>query len=211
MRRVQKAATPVEFAAWTESGNEDWQPCYGDLRQPLKGLVHDALLAEQGHVCCYCERRIVRTYAGTGDSHIEHLIPQSIEPDRALDYANMLCSCNSTNNEHCGGHRGNQDLAVHPLQADCERAFVYGSDGSVRAASESAPKATTTIKALGLDCASLRRRRKLALDDFFTTVSILPPTDWRMIAKMLLDRNERGEFIPHAFTVFSIVDAIPSA
>lgn len=200
MRRVVKRAEPQSFAAWRCSGNADWQPSYQDLRQPMKGLVRDALLAEQGYVCCYCEQRV----AADANSHIEHLVPQSLDPGRALDYGNLLCSC--TNRHHCGGRRGNAELPVHPLQGDCADVFEFGSDGSVRARAAARPVAgERAIDVLGLDCDGLRDRRRRAVGAFLASVAAWPVTDWPAKADALLGEDAEGRFVPHAVAVVGVV------
>lgn len=200
MRPIVKGAEPPPFAAWRRSGNADWQPSYSDLRQPLKPIVKDALLQEQGHVCCYCERRV----AADSDSHIEHLEPQSVRPELQLDYDNLLCSCSSPS--HCGQARGNKQLPVHPLQYDCSEFFDFGSNGGMKPRdSVRAPDGARTIDALGLDAEPLRDRRRRALDDFFTAVSADPPGSWLASARTLLARDSSGRFVPHATAVADVI------
>lgn len=200
MRPIAKRAEPPELAAWRASGNADWQPSYADLRQPLKGAVLAALLVEQGHLCCYCERRV----EADGDSHIEHLVPQSVRRDLALDFGNMLCSCSAR--QHCGHGRGDQELPVHPLQGDCNQVFDFGSDGSIGPRANMRPAAAErAIRVLGLNAATLRDRRRRAIDAFFATVADLPPKSWRTSASSLLGPDSAGRFVPHATAVATVV------
>jgi uncharacterized protein (TIGR02646 family) len=196
LRAITKRAEPAAFAAWRASGTADWQPSYAGLRQPLKDQVRGALLAEQGYVCCYCEQRV----AADAKSHIEHLVPQSVDPSRALDYGNLLCSC--TNRGHCGDERGNAELPVHPLQPDCAEVFEFGSDGSIAARPAAGQRA---IAVLGLDCPGLRARRRRAVGDFLAVVAGLPVTEWAGRAMALLGTDGDGQFVPHATAVVSVV------
>jgi len=200
LRPITKSAEPAALAAWRASGNADWQPSYADLRQPLKGAVRDALLAEQAHVCCYCERRV----EADGDSHIEHLVPQSARPDLALDYGNLLCSCSAR--QHCGHERGDTELPVHPLQNDCNQVFDFGSDGSIAARANMRPAAAEcTIQALGLDAATLRDRRRRAIDAFLATVAHVPPKSWGTSASAILAPDPTGRCVPHATAVANVI------
>lgn len=67
MKHIRKGAEPQEFTAWKAMANASWQPTYGALSGAPKGALKQALMAEQGDICCYCERRLI-----LDDSHIEH-------------------------------------------------------------------------------------------------------------------------------------------
>ncbi len=200
MRPITKRAEPAELTAWRASGNADWQPSYADLRQPRKGAVRDALLAEQGHVCCYCERRV----GANDDSHIEHLVPQSVRPDLGLDYGNLLCSCSAR--QHCGHERGDRELPVHPLQEDCSQVFEFGSDGSIGPRANMRPAAAErAIRVLGLNAATLRDRRRRAIDAFLATVALEPLASWGTSVAKLLEPDPAGHYVPHATAVANVI------
>jgi len=80
MKHFVKGNEPVALTEWKALANEEWQPTYGDLSGKVKEAVKESLLAEQGHICCYCERRL-----SVGDLHIEHLQPQSSAAVDPLD------------------------------------------------------------------------------------------------------------------------------
>ncbi|MFY9344567.1 MAG: retron system putative HNH endonuclease [Planctomycetota bacterium] len=207
MRHILKASEPDELRRWRASGNENWTPTYEDLRPSLKAIVKGALLAEQGFVCCYCERRIAAEIRGLEASHIEHLVPQSVDETRDLDYGNLLCSCSSPPAQHCGERRGAQDLPIHPLQPDCEAAFLFGSDGSISPSSgPRRGKSAATIATLGLDVAPLRDVRRRALGYFLEHVGDLPPAQWISEASRLRSKDAQGRFVPHATSVANIIE-----
>ena len=53
------------------------------LQNPEKRELHEALIQEQGDICCYCGMRITRE-----SSHIEHLKPQSsTDLDLSVEYS----------------------------------------------------------------------------------------------------------------------------
>lgn len=87
--------------------NEDWKPSWDGLRAPEKSELHEALLREQDFICCYCGMRINRE-----TSHIEHLKPRTTYPELALEYSNLLASCQGESEEpppepvHCGHKKG---------------------------------------------------------------------------------------------------------
>ena len=168
MKHIVKNQNTPEFDEWKTSANEDWQPTYEDLRDPEKKEVKNSLITEQGHICCYCERRLT-----DGDSHIEHFNPQSNKSVDPLDYANMLCSCQNRleqrEDRHCGNSKGDwfdNQLLVSPLDPGCERHFAYTADGEIRHAMGSDDAARMTIAKLGLNIPKLIDLRKKAIEPF---------------------------------------------
>ena len=169
MKQVNKGASPEAFESWKALANDDWQPCYAELQNPEKTLLHTALLQEQGHVCCYCGRQISLT-----DSHIEHWRPQALRKDLELDYSNLLASCLRASQPgaplHCGHAKGNAFIEGHtlsPLDPGCELRFAYHLNGAISAARPDDQAAIDMIALLQLDIAFLRNRRSEALTRVF--------------------------------------------
>lgn len=174
MKHVAKGAPLQSFESWKLSGTDDWQPSYAQLRQPLKGELQTALLAEQGGVCCYCGRRV-----DLGDSHIEHFRPQERHPDLALDHGNLFVSCLREQRPgmplHCGhAKRASFDEALHisPLDEACESRFSYRLTGEVTPADADDAAAAHMATLLALDCAFLRNRRAEVLTLVFDAAFI---------------------------------------
>ncbi|MGB4406560.1 MAG: retron system putative HNH endonuclease [Sphaerochaeta sp.] len=86
MKFIKKQAPPLEFVSWLNKENDDWHPTYEKLQNPEKEIVRTALFNEQHGLCCYCESRISCEHSNV---HIEHLHPQSLYPNLALDYKNF--------------------------------------------------------------------------------------------------------------------------
>lgn len=147
MKHIKKGREPKEFTEWKGLANENWQPSYDDLRNPEKTIVKNALMEEQGYICCYCEQELIET-----DSHIEHLLPQDSYPEKALDFSNMLRSCQDKLKKgeprHCGNLKGDDELPISPLDEDCERYFKYTYDGYIEPVNE---KARTTIETIKME------------------------------------------------------------
>ncbi len=168
MKYIVKENEPDEFTRWKAKKNDNWEPTYSNLGGDTKKAVKKALMTEQGYLCCYCERRLT-----DGDSHIEHLQPQSTTGSDSVDYGNLLCSCMNQLRKgeprHCGHKRGNwfdTALLVSPLNRDCETRFAYSWNGSIRPASPGDQGAVETIERLGLGIAKLNRMREKALEPF---------------------------------------------
>jgi uncharacterized protein (TIGR02646 family) len=148
--------------------NDDWQPKYDDLSGSEKRDVKAALMTEQGHLCCYCERRLIDS-----DSHIEHFQPQSDPAVDPLDFSNLLCSCQNQLKKgeprHCGNLKNDwydPDLLVSPFDPACEERFAHTGDGLIKPASAHDQAAAETISKLGLDLPKLNALREMAIEPF---------------------------------------------
>ena len=89
MKYIKKLGAPREYTDWRKAVKGKENEDYRNLPNPEKGILHDALLKEQGCLCGYTMRRIDK-----GTSHIEHIKPETICRDELrgsdLDYENML-------------------------------------------------------------------------------------------------------------------------
>lgn len=141
MKFIQKGSSPTAFEGWKAQTNSDWQASWDNFQNPEKKEVKEALLIEQGYLCCYCGVRIENNYL----TEIEHIKPKSqcigSEESKALDFNNFLASCNGSTKEpkprevHCNNARGDQVLAVSPLSSQCESRFLYTESGEIIPAS----------------------------------------------------------------------------
>jgi len=172
MKYIQKGSEPVQLTEWKALESEDWKPEYRSMGNQLKNGVKNALMQEQGYLCCYCERRL-----RLDDSHIEHFIPQSNEAIDPLDYSNMLCSCQNRVKKgeprHCGNLKGDwfdAALLVSPLDPDCENKFLFLADGRIKPLEPGDPAAKTTIEKLGLGIPKLNDLRQKAIEPFIDDV-----------------------------------------
>jgi uncharacterized protein (TIGR02646 family) len=171
MKRIIKGAEPQAFTDWKALASDDWQPRYGDLRDPEKRELHEALLMEQGQVCCYCGRSVTRM-----DSHVEHFRPQESYEGLSLSYENLHASCIRETKPgmplHCGHAKGSafvERTVISPLDLDCEHRFIYPSDGTIAPTNREDDSAMYMIQLLCLDLPYLRDRRAEALRRIFDT------------------------------------------
>lgn len=164
MRYISKHPEPESFRRWKSLSNDEWQPTYKTLQNPEKAILHASLIAEQEGICCYCQGLVE-----TNNSHIEHLLPQNLHPNKALDYENLLCSCGHPRKsksipDHCGHAKRNKELPITPLHPDCCSHFLYSSDGSIKPNPPDNKQAKDTIEILKLDSTELTKSRKFAID-----------------------------------------------
>jgi uncharacterized protein (TIGR02646 family) len=168
MKHIAKQGEPEAFTNWKAMANQDWQPVYSELAGEPKKVVKNALMDEQGYICCYCERRLTNE-----DSHIEHFRPQSDPVVDPLDFDNLLCSCQNQVKKgeprHCGNLKEDwfdQNLLVSPLDPDCENRFSFTGDGKIKSRDDNDQAAAATIQKLGLDIPKLNDFRAKAIEPF---------------------------------------------
>jgi len=156
------------------------------LQNPQKRDLHLSLLNEQGHLCCYCGRRI-----GPEDSHVEHFRPQELFQTLELDYENLHASCIRQKNPgsplHCGHHKGNwfeEHLHISPLEEACEERFSYLLTGEIQSAKETDPAAVKMIEVLALDIPYLNNRREEAIIRMFDNAFLEAMSDDELLYLM---------------------------
>ena len=167
MKQIVKNAEPQALVDWKALENENWKPTYNDLQNPEKQVVVQALLEEQGYICCHCEKSIVDV-----DCHIEHFLPQEHYPHRDLEYRNLHLSCvkqcsTKQKEEQCCGHqKGNRLLPISPLDSEDRDRFRFNALGKILVQDETDQDAVETIEILNLNSESLRQARKYIIDEF---------------------------------------------
>ena len=177
MKFIQKVPEPVELTTERELlSQHESEPGIEHLSRSTREILDSSLLEEQGYICCYCGIELKdKNY------HREHLIPQSVAPDKKLDYSNLLASCYAGQKtsepddegridsrqkdkaEHCGDHRPQKTLLkITPLDPECESCFKYTIEGQILASGskDAVDRVSETIEMLGLDCGRLKRLRK---------------------------------------------------
>lgn len=206
MRHFTKGVPPTSFDEWKGQANADWQPSYADLQNPQKRKLHQALLDEQGGLCCYCGREIAVT-----QSHIEHFRPQEQREDLALQFDNLFASCIRETKPgaplHCGhgkGHDFEEAQHVSPLDPTCEGRFGYSLAGAILPKDD---RATYMVSLLKLDIEFLRNRRGEALARVFDAAFIESATvgELQTLAQAFRAPDARGnrESLGHVVARFA--------
>ncbi|PCI10280.1 MAG: TIGR02646 family protein [Flavobacteriaceae bacterium] len=111
------------------------QPAYYDNLP--KDETRNSLLTEQGHICCYCMRRIPEAIKIPG-SKIEHFLCQDDHSQEELNYGNMLLACLGNEGspkriQTCDSHKGNLTLTHNPSNnaRNIEGLIKYKSNGEI--------------------------------------------------------------------------------
>ncbi len=181
MKTIIKSTTPPCLAS--QPAAQEW---YDFMQTNCHRLVGDSLRQEQQFLCCYCETEI-----GITDSHIEHLVPRSIQNNRTYDYLNLATSCNGGAVDHCGRfkddhnrnprYRYDSSKFCPPHDANTCRLFSYLPNGDVIPAQglsqQDRDKAEYMIGYLGLTCSRLSGRRHSHAKSLIQTLGSNPATE----------------------------------
>jgi uncharacterized protein (TIGR02646 family) len=101
---------------------------YTDLYGATKEAVRNALLSEQGHICCYCLRCINKV-------EIEHIKSQKDFPEKDVAYTNLIASCARDASEdkilHCNAAKGAIEIALNPTDKNLMQLIRFAADGRV--------------------------------------------------------------------------------
>lgn len=201
MKRIVKDPEPEVFSEWKANDRMAHQPNWNRVRSLLKQQLHEALMQEQGFLCCYCEVSVT-----ADDSHIEHFRPKKKCPALQLDYDNLLCSCqrelSAGEPRHCGHQKRNwfnESLLVSPLAPDCETRFRFTANGDIFPRQDNDTGAKETIRRLSLNIDKLRALRAAAVDGLYN----VSQADIRQ----LLKKGGDGKFLAFHTTIKQVLAA----
>jgi len=133
---------------------------YDDYRE--KDELRQALIKEQGYICCYCMQRIKPE-----TMHIEHWKPRSLYPGVQLDYKNLLAVCSGNEGkpkhlQHCDKRKGDKEITINPTHPNCEIHVRFRSNGEVYSEDETIDLELNAV--LNLNIQTLVINRKNVLD-----------------------------------------------
>lgn len=138
MKQIIKSAEPKSLINHRASQFSSFDNIPLDTKDDLR----KSLLSEQGHICCYCLKRIPEKIEKDGrisyEMKVEHFQCQDNFGGLQLNYTNLLGAC--TGNEGkpkkiqtCDTKKGNTSLSVNPIlnTPNCESLFKYNSEGEI--------------------------------------------------------------------------------
>lgn len=173
MKHIKKTGIPQQYSDWCKRVKGKENEDYGSLQNPEKGILHQALILEQGYLCGYTMRRI-----DNESSHIEHIKPEYLcrEEERGsdLDYENMIACFprqgmiskyryGAQQKDKWWEDRGAQ--FVSPLNPNCEKLLIFNLKGEIASYNNNG-NAKKTIEVLKLDHKSLTEDRRRAIEEF---------------------------------------------
>ena len=138
MKQITKIAEPQTLVQHRARQHSNFDNIPFSTKEDLR----QNLLSEQGHICCYCLKRIPEKVEKDGrisyDMKVEHFQCQDNYPQLQLAYANLFGSC--TGNEGkpkklltCDTRKGNVGLSISLLSnaPNCEILFKYNAEGEI--------------------------------------------------------------------------------
>ena len=136
-----------------------------------KDDLREALLHEQGFICCYCMRRIQNAVAQK--MVLEHFNPESIydgsiegKPNLTLDYENILASCTGGDKGHkkqfhCDESKRNFEITLSPTNPVMMEKIKFDGLGRIFTNDD---VLNADIEILNLNNQSLVRERQVILE-----------------------------------------------
>ena len=171
-------------------------------RETLYKKVKESLLDEQGYLCCYTGKRI-----DLETSHIEHLKPQTESKKNRVagnqdyddvNYRNLLAAFPKVNECEFGARpRGDKKLPITPLEANCEKRFLFTQFGEIQGVNDDAKD---TIAILNLDCEVLRDERSIVINSILTNEDLTEAAVERA-AENMFEKDGKGRFKPYCFVL----------
>ena len=146
---------------------------YSNMPKNVKKKVLESLIAEQGGLCAYCMCRI--SDCEENCATIEHCEPQSLSPEKSLDYDNMVAVCNGNRDHHspeektCDARRGSLSIDKQSMKFlnvfDARKLEVieYKSDGTIFSKNPDADEDLNYRLNLNCEARQLIENRKAAL------------------------------------------------
>jgi uncharacterized protein (TIGR02646 family) len=167
MKQINKSQEPNSLVRHRASQHS----FFYNIPLQTKGELRQSLLIEQGHICCYCMKRIPEKIEKDGilsyDMKVEHFQCQDNFPDLQLTYTNLFGAC--TGNEGkpkklqtCDTKKGNDDLSINPISnaPNCETLFKYNADGEISSITDDEEINRQLNNVLNLNMQSLKDGRR---------------------------------------------------
>lgn len=160
MRPIAKRPPPHELTRYIRENPE------GAFDSAPKQPMRDALVHEQGALCCYCMDRIT----ASGEAmRIEHRVPRSSERGRTLqlEWTNLLGACQEkpgarAKEQTCDKHKADREISVDPTRLAAGEVAYDFHLGEVRSAD---PTTDYELRAvLNLNTPHLRAARREAVE-----------------------------------------------
>lgn len=134
-----------------------------------KDNVRASLLAEQGHICCYCMKRIPESNV-TPSSKIEHFFCQDEYPQEELKYNNMLLACSGKEGSRkglqtCDTFKGNMNLSYNPSSRarNIEDLIRYKANGEIYSSDDILNNELESV--LNLNVKALKDNRRVIYEE----------------------------------------------
>lgn len=162
MKLINKNNEPASLIKHRASKHASFDNLYKDD-------VRVSLLNEQGHICCYCMKRIPEANIQPS-TKIEHFKCQDNYKDEELNYKNMLLACSGNQGspeqlQTCDTYKGNKDLSFNPSNKsrNIEKLIKYKANGEIYSTDETLNEELE--KVLNLNIRTLKENRRLIYEE----------------------------------------------
>jgi uncharacterized protein (TIGR02646 family) len=194
MRFLEKKGSPSFFEEEKVRRNFSEKTMWKRFGNPYKQMLTSYIKQEQNGLCAYCECNIDINEAKI---HLEHIKPQSKNPEFRWSYNNLVVSCvgydddKKKEKQSCGSHTHDnyeEEFFLNPVEVrDISTYFVFAIkadksneilEGMILPSQNAnkREKAQYTIECLGLNADHLIKERKAA-KKLFTDLSRKPDFD----------------------------------
>ena len=167
MKRIIKTTEPYSLVEHRAN-----QPAfYENIPLATKDDLREALLTEQGYICCYCNKRIPEKIEKDGIigylMKVEHFKCQDDFPLLQLSYSNLFGACCGNEGkpkrlQTCDTRKGNLPLTFNLLSAtpNCELILKYTSEGEISSATNDEDIDKQLNEVLNLNMQTLKDGRR---------------------------------------------------
>jgi uncharacterized protein (TIGR02646 family) len=211
MKYIEKGEEPGAFTEWKKKPDNLQRTWKSFRRTKAKNQLLQALLEEQGYICCYCCSSITKE-----NCHIEHLKPQNEDEKSRFEYKNLMVSCQGEDEDkpsipvHCGHQKQgwyDKNLFVSPLEPNCAEFFKYSSSGEILPTDNLDKKAAseTTIEKLALNIRKLQRMRKKAIDAELLNIEDLNEAEIQQLIKAYGIPDINGQYTPFCTAIIYLL------
>lgn len=174
MRHITKGAEPPRLVAEKKKRGGT----YDGLSAACKSEIRQALLRDQGWLCCYCMQRIGDDWKAM---KIEHFRSQAAHPELQVAWSNLLAACLggeglSRADQHCDTRKGERAITLDPTSSTVTSQIRYLRDGLIAGSTAAATQEVNSV--LGLNHELLRRNRRARLDGMINAMMRVQRGAW---------------------------------
>ncbi|HEY8657867.1 MAG TPA: hypothetical protein VIL78_02460 [Hanamia sp.] len=165
MKQITKIQEPASLVQHRAN-----QPAfYHNLPFAAMNDLRANLLFEQGHICCYCMKRIPekveRDRTISYEMKVEHFQCQDRFEQLQLTYSNLFGACTGNEGQPrrlqtCDTKKANLDLSFNPTStiSNCETVIKYDADGEIYTDSEEINRQLNEVLNLNMQTLKAGRR-----------------------------------------------------
>lgn len=133
MRHIKKSKEPQSLTTFKSIQVKNFIPTFESLPPHVVQDIFNALMQDQGCLCCYCQSEITADTA-----RLVQFVPAE---DEALQYTNLYLACNYSNNlpplhQHCYIKKGTDLIPKYIADENCADYFRYNTLGEIVPAGE---------------------------------------------------------------------------